>query len=149
MDDNSMSFLRELLQPELLQFILIGACTVLWFVFQRAVAKFDKISDKFEGIEQRLDAKVDSLREDIVEQRREFHASLQELVRREMCSAHRAEIMRRIDAIQDIRGIAFTKHGVGFVNINDEGQMHDLYERMTPEERAAHYDHCQFRGQEK
>ena len=139
------SILTEILQPEILQFVLVAVCTVIWFSIKRVIKKFDKITDKLEGVEKRLDDKVDSLRAEIVEQRHEYSSLIQELVRRETCLAYRAEIMRRIDRLQDVRGIAFTKSGAAFVNINDVEQMNDLYTHMTPEERQAHLARCQFR----
>lgn len=144
----NLNILRELLQPEVLQFVLVAVCTVIWFAIKRVVKKFDRITEKLEGVEQRLDEKVDSLRTEITEQRHEYNALVQEMVRKETCSAFRAEIMRRIDRWEAVRNVAFTQNGAALVNINDVKQMQDLIKLMTPEERRAHLAGCQFRAYE-
>ncbi len=86
----------------------------------------------------RMNERIESLR-------REIKLELREYMRQETCKAHRESIQQQINGLKTVHGATMTSQGLALVDINNAQQMHALHEMLTPEQRRAHVESCQFR----
>ena len=79
--------------------------------------------------------------------RAELHQEMQQYTRTDTCEAHRRSIQAQIDILRREQELRKESEQIALKQaVNDERRMRALYDSMTPAERRAHAEKCNFRS---